>query len=444
MNEKIFIYFITFITTALQYQIMTSKVTSNIMKLLKFACSQSTAMFKHAVVPYKKYDYFRCYFETTEKMAILKDHETIFVFKVYFFLLLYFIILNAILYLFPVNYFIRVLLFDTVQIIIKDELFYYVYFFLTFYTFFLFKSLYFTPNLTLHASFKNVLFAQEKSASLNRLQIKKKKGTEVKNQFLLTFNQRVLLQQKALLILNSLQVFILQIDVFFLIVTMIIGRLFLQSSYHLFLSCNFNKVLALLGFCLLLLVYFFHIFLTIIFWYSFSHSLILMATFCSTGFAYLCNRFKQNYVQLRKALSKSCKRKEKNYGFLVRALKKNASNFVLVFTFDGFIGRQFLVFLVLHMPTSAFFLMKIALGQDNEITRFIMLGLVLETYVGSLVIHLWFAFFTEYIHQSGKMLLSFNAGKDSLCLTPRARLTISLHIYRLWVNKKYGITYAGN
>lgn len=225
---------------------------------------------------------------------------------------------------------------------------------------------------------------------------------------------------------------------------------FLHSSYSFVEGCftALPAIISLILVALLLTVHAFHIVLTFIFWVSFAHSLILIAATGTTVFLYILALFRENYAQLRMALGAVRENNGKmsprgDYSDLERALKRNAFNFAFVFTFDGFISRQLLVYLGLHMPASAYFAIKLILGQNNKITQFIMLGLTCEAYIGSLLIHLLLALFSGSIHQSGKMLLRFSARQESARLHPRTRLLLSLHIHRLWVNHKYGITYGG-
>ena len=273
-----------------------------------------------------------------------------------------------------------------------------------------------------------------------------------------------------MIIINSLQVFILQLNVCFLFLTPLNVWTFLSSYIELIDTVDKNsetlqpfyltKNVLLTAFPLLICIHLFHVFLVFTAWYAFAHALILIASYgtCCFVYAFLC--FKQNYQALKKALSKALKsvpRSEKNkskvtrLGHVATTLASNSANFCLVFHFDRFIGPQLVIYLSSHMPISALFVMEILVGGNIKnkavcqppVTQFIKLGLVLEALVGSLLLHLIMANFSSHIHRGGKLLMDFSARLRRKRLTLRSRLLIWGHAQRLWVRKKFGITYGG-
>lgn len=278
------------------------------------------------------------------------------------------------------------------------------------------------------------------------------------------------LQQWALLIINSLQIFILQLDVCFLFLAPLNVWTFLSSYVELIDAVDKNsktlepfyltKNVLLTAFPFLICVHLFHVFLVFTAWYAFAHALILMASYGTCCYLYAFLLFKQNYQALGKALSralKSVSRSDKNrskvtrLGYVATTLESNATNFCVVFLFDRFISLQLLIYLSLHMPMSALFVMEILVGENGNnkavsqlpMTRFIKIGLVLEAIVGSLVLHLRMAHFSSYIHQGGKMLMNFSAHFRCERLSVRSRLLIWRHAQRLWVRREFGVTYGG-
>ncbi len=278
------------------------------------------------------------------------------------------------------------------------------------------------------------------------------------------------LQQWALIVINSLQIFILLLDFCLLFFTFVDVWTLLNTYLELIDTTDKNlntlqpfyltKNALLTFFPLLLCFHLFHLFLVYIAWYTFAHALILIASYgtCCFVYAFLC--FQQNYQTLKKTLSRALKfvfrskinkAKVTRLGYVEAALESNSAHFRLVFLFDRFIGPQLVIYLSSHMPISALFVMEILVGGYGNnravcqppMTRFIKLCLVLEAFVGSLLLHLIMANFSNYIHKGGKLLMDFSARFRCERLTLGSRLIIWRHAQRLWVRRKFGITYGG-
>lgn len=65
---------------------------------LKLIIKQTNKMLMLVAVPFKKLDYLQGYFYTAKKVVILKDADTIFLFKVYFTIISYFTLLTGVLF----------------------------------------------------------------------------------------------------------------------------------------------------------------------------------------------------------------------------------------------------------------------------------------------------------------------------------------------------------
>ncbi len=114
---------------------------------VKCSFRNSVSMFKQVTFPYKNLNYYRQFFITSQKITnILNGSEQndglILLFKLYLIFLVYFGVLNILFCLLPVSDFTRVLLSDTVFILLKDDQFYFIYLGLVSYTVFLYMSLY--------------------------------------------------------------------------------------------------------------------------------------------------------------------------------------------------------------------------------------------------------------------------------------------------------------
>lgn len=114
---------------------------------IKYSFRHSVSMFKQVTFPYKNLNYYRQFFITSQKITNVlngseQDDGTMLLFKVYLFFLVYFAVLNIFLCLLPVPDFTRLLLSDTVFILLKNDQFYYILIGIVSYTLFLCWSLY--------------------------------------------------------------------------------------------------------------------------------------------------------------------------------------------------------------------------------------------------------------------------------------------------------------
>lgn len=167
-----------------------------------------------------------------------------------------------------------------------------------------------------------------------------------------------------------------------------------------------------------------------------------MGTFGIISQQYAFIFFRQNHVKLIRILTLVTRSR---YISLKCALQQNLRLFEEFFIGNAFFGPMLTVYLAVHLPASAYFSTVIAFGQVDGLMRMTLIGLVMETINGSLFVHLSAAYFSSYVHKSGKVLLSFNA-KGSVTkskLPVRFKLILFFfHIQRLVVREKYGITYS--
>ncbi|KAH9393570.1 hypothetical protein TYRP_021705 [Tyrophagus putrescentiae] len=380
---------------------------------VKYSFRHSVSLFRQVTFPYKNLNYYRQFFITSQKITNIlngseQDDGLVFFFKLYLIFLVYLAVLYIFFYLFPVSDFTRLLLSDTVFILLKDNQFYLLYLGIVSYTVFLFWSLYIYQA---HNKLKMILaiaFFEDNNKIV----------------------WKILTRQWALIVINSLQVFILQINVCFLFFAPLNIWTFLNSNIELINTIDKNsetlqpfyltKNVLLAEFPLLICIHLFHLFLVFTTWYAFAHTLILIASYGTCCFVYAFLRFKQNYQTLKKAFSRtlnSVSRADKNIskvtrlllGHVATTLESNSTNFCFVFHFDRFIGSQLVIYLSSHMPISALFVTEILVRRDRKykaisqppVTQLVKLGLVLEALVGSLLLHLIMAKFSSHIHKAG-------------------------------------------
>ena len=395
------------------------KMSISITYRVMFTIQETIIMFLRTALPYENINLFRRYFEKSTKVSVFKNDESIFLFQLYFFFFIYFAFLNVIFYFFPQKPFVYILFSDTVHLFFKNQQFYLFYSGLIAYTIFLYWSLYFNCNLTIISLFEDAFDNDDKYAR------------KVSIHFLGSQTANTMFRQIAFLVINLLQVFILIVDICLIIYTF--------ELWMNILTCDlfFNSFFGWIA----ILVSLFHLFLNFALWYSFAHALIFLGVYGITTLVYVYLRFMINFAELRRTLThfSSCHRD------LTCILRENIRLFEIVFIGDRYFGKLFLLYLLLHLPISAYFLMEIFLGKVVGIARFAFIGLIIEAFVGSIGLHVATAHFSGYIHRGGKMLLNFNAKHNhgSKLMPLRRRLLIWRHINRLWVDKKFGISYAG-
>ena len=134
-------------------------------------------------------------------------------------------------------------------------------------------------------------------------------------------------------------------------------------------------------------------------------------------------------------------------------LRQNAALFRFVFAGSAFYGGNFLLYMILHVPIAAVFSMEVLFkkhqsansnsGSSFGLSQIFMTGNVSEAGIGTFLIHLYCAYFFKYLHRSGQMLLKFSGTRRGVELSLQTQIFVWVHTQRLWVRKKYGVTYGG-
>ncbi|KAH9390929.1 hypothetical protein TYRP_006518 [Tyrophagus putrescentiae] len=136
-------------------------------------------------------------------------------------------------------------------------------------------------------------------------------------------------------------------------------------------------------------------------------------------------------------------------------LRQNAALFRFVFAGSAFYGGNFLLYMILHVPIAAVFSMEVLFNKHQSansssgsgsifgLSQIFMTGNVSEAGIGTFLIHLYCAYFSKYHHRNGQMLLKFSGTKRGVELSPQTQIFVWVHTQRLWVRKKYGVTYGG-
>lgn len=409
----------------------TSLVTvySNVVYKVKLIFNQIVKDFFQTVKPFKDLDYFRQYFLTAEKV-IIKDADTIFSSKVYFYYIVhYFLFVGIIFPFYSLSSSTRVLLGDFVHIMFKEKQFYFIFAILVFYTVFLFWALFFKPsNVKLNEVLCCALNSDKVLAIETGVRFAGAKSP-------LTFRQLILI------FINSLQVFNWVISFCIPLNVLVMGNAFLLS-FPVSYKTSWSQ---LLWSAFLYMILLFQTFINLTFWYAFAYVVILLATHVMMALTYTVLQFSQNYAHLKRALRRLMKGL-RAVPPLVGVLQENLVHFRLVFLIDNFYRLHATTYIGLHVPLAAFFLMQLLFRKVTLTPWLVMTGIALESFIGCLLVHIYMAFFSGYIHRSGKMLLQFSAatsGSGVVRLTFKERLLISSHICRLVVRKKYGVTLSG-
>ena len=432
------------------------------MNQLKFTFFQSVKLFLRTALPYKNFDYYRRYFITVDQVSTVhQDSRTINLYLLYACFLAYFALLNVSHFFLPYSHFTRVLCADGVAAMRMDLQFNLVFAGLIAYSIFLNWALYFKMNPPIHVFVRQVFLetdgkkANEKNLApfLNKYFLFYSKNTTILDQ------KKAFFRFLSLLVINFLQVFIFLLNFCFFIFAPLMVVTFLRLYFSAFNSLSrFPFYFWSLLFFVQLPFHLFHIFLNFVLWYTFAHGLILLAVIGTLTITALYFLFWQNYIYLKKALKMvdiSRKRKLstnatfKRNSYLIQLLRRNVAHFCLVFAFDAYYGWHFLVYLGLHMPTSAYFVVQILFNWNNQssLSLLAMIGLSGEAFTGTLFIHLYCAHFSTYIHRAGKWLIAYTATNSGLNALDNAavrdRFLMWTHINRLVVKKKYGVTYYG-
>ncbi len=123
--------------------------------------SQSASVLIHAVLPYKNVDYYLRYFSTCTKLSVQKDANLIAQFKIFFFLLVYWALLNTVFYFFSLSSLVQIALIDGVFIFQIGQQFYLFYISLICYSIHLQWALYVKSNYKLNLIIKNALVGED-------------------------------------------------------------------------------------------------------------------------------------------------------------------------------------------------------------------------------------------------------------------------------------------
>lgn len=239
---------------------------------------------------------------------------------------------------------------------------------------------------------------------------------------------------------NAMQGFILLLD---LCLTMFVVVLVstLQSTILNFFGLNIFTLIVLF------FVFMLHLLLFFLFWVTFVQNFLLMATFGFVSLLCVTMLFQQNYIQLKRALNLVFKHKMNvgSHSYLKNVLQQNLHTFLVIFINDAFLGPLFTVYLAFNLPLSSYFIIQLVYGKIAGLMRVIMICEVLEAFLGGLILHLRVAILSNFAHKGGKMLFSFAAIESiqSKKLLFNLKLHLYVHIQRLVVRKKYGITYYG-
>lgn len=223
--------------------------------------------------------------------------------------------------------------------------------------------------------------------------------------------------------INSLQPFILVNDVM-TFMFLLQFELCLFREYGQYFTLSFLGALAYLS-------HLGHVFLALLFWYSFAHICILSGAYIVTIMAYLYLRLAQCKSLLRLST-------------LTRFRTDNVSLYRLIFTADQHYRNIFLVFCIVNLPFSAFISMLILLGKVHGQERFIILTLDIAETFACFFVHLLMAHFSQGVQQMGKQLAGL-LGKKKVKVGRKFRykLRLSLALSRLYTIRPYGITYGG-
>ncbi len=221
---------------------------------LSFTCYQSLRLLIQTATPLKNINYYRRYFATVEQVtgtgtgaAPSKDRRNIVgLCVVYSLLLAYFALFNAFHFFLPPNFVMRVLLGDVVAALGLDAQFNFIFTLLSFYSIFINWQMYFMVNQKNTAFLKSVFqclpvessnqaVSPVLSAAENRKNSNRSTTTttaEGNNQTKAVLNQQhcLIMQRFVLLAINTLQVFILIIDLCLLVFTPMVVATWLRTQ----------------------------------------------------------------------------------------------------------------------------------------------------------------------------------------------------------------------
>lgn len=242
---------------------MASRLAGGFVNQLHFTCHQSLKVLIHAAMPYKNIAYYRRYFATVEQVTVQQDNRTIGLYKLGASLMIYIAFLNLIHFFAPLKYYTRVLLYDFVTIIQMDAQINLIFSGLTFYAIFLNHAMYFSMNPTMFA-FAKKAFTECPGFIESRKSTQSSAKSPITGCTKLTIlgNQNVLFGKLALMIINSLQIFVLIAETGCLFCFLLSIAVFIQQCVPDFRNLTLGSFL--LHLLLLLPFHICHIFLCMI------------------------------------------------------------------------------------------------------------------------------------------------------------------------------------
>lgn len=374
-------------------------------------------------MPYKNDYHFRRYFDTCKQIKVKKDVEILFLFKVYFLSQIYFGLVYSFLYLFPLSSATRIVLIDSSYILGENKSIHILTVIFLCLTLNLTWAIDFKNDSKFNLIFENILFGDsEVIGHENRFVCSEDSFTRKK--FCQFVNLTSILMQAFSLFMID---FCISIFIFIFFFTLC------GSSGHFLFESAFN-------FILLMPILLFNLFCFIAFWTSFFNNIVFYGTYLIVSLIYLLTVFRQNNAKLAKAIKKRslC---------LCAALQRNLNLFEFLFIADAYFGQLFLNYLVVFMPVSAFCISQIILGKIlRRVTRYLMLAHSVATFLGIFCIQNGIGRLSGVSHRGGKILL-LSIAQNSLTkkrLPLKQKLNLCAHIQRLYVKKKYGITFGSN
>ena len=443
---------------------------------LRFTCRQSLRLLIQVATPLKSLDYYRRYFVTVEQVTGTgalqsKDrHRTIDLCVVYSLLLAYFALFNLFHFFVPLNFTTRILLGDLVAALAMDAQFNLIFTTLSLYAIYINWAMYFKVDQNNITFLKSVFLNCESSLAVAPHSGADRKDSNRSLAAVLTktvLNQRhaIIFQRFALLSINISYVFVLVLDLCLLAFTPLVTIIFFREQPFITFDGGVGNVRSWAFLLLLLTTFLFHAALNYLSWFSFAHGLILFAMIGTNTLTAIYLLFAEHYACLAKILAamnkaipifKNKKMASKREAQLVGLLRHNADLFNFVFAGTAFYGWNFLLYMALHVPIAAIFSMEVLFDRHESadssssssafgLSQIVMVSIVCEAVVGTFLIHLYCAYYSKYLHRGGRMLLKWCGTNDSsvVDLSPRTQILVWVHLQRLWVRNKYGVTYGG-
>lgn len=334
-------------------------------KRTKFTLSAAVIYFLRAITVYKNINYYRRFFDTYGKINTQNDVDMLFLFKAYFILMTYKALLHGAFYICPLNSGIRLVLVDEAHILQISRQFNLVLLIFTLFTIFFYWSFYLRKDCTLTLIAENIIIGR-RSHSLTDKFVRYDKIAFTREKFL----------KLAMLITNFLQLFVLFQNLCLLAFLGILWVTLSGSCGHFLFETPFNYLLFVPIFVL-------HLSGFLTFWCSLINMFCFLASYGLISLIYIITIFKLNYAKLMRAMQKAG-----SHHPLRAALRDNLHLFELLFISDAFYRNIFLVYLVVHMPSCAYYLVQVFTGKVGGLLLYVLLLLIVEGLTGSLGVHL--------------------------------------------------------